>query len=119
MPDAQARLDVSKNGEIDVIVLLDRNILDEANIQIIGDEISSLIETNPNPRVLIDFKNVEHLSSAALGTLINVNNKIRQKDGILRLATIAPQLLEVFKITKLDHLFHIHPTSEDALKSFG
>lgn len=117
MPDAQSRLSCRKDGEVDIIELLDRNILDEAYIQQIGDEITALIESNPNPRVVIDFKNVEHLSSAALGTLINVNNKVRQKDGILRLTSIAPQLLEVFKITKLDHLFHIDSTTDDALKN--
>ena len=70
------------------------------------------------PKVLISFDNVDHLSSAALGTLITINNKIRGKDGQLRLANIDPQIYEVFVITKLNKLFQIHDSAEQALASF-
>ncbi len=100
------------------IEFVDRNILDEANIQQIGEEISQLVETKPQPKVLISFDNVDHLSSAALGTLITINNKIRGKGGQLRLANIDPQIYEVFVITKLNKLFQIHDSAEQALASF-
>ena len=100
------------------IEFVDRNILDEANIQQIGEEISQLVEMTLRPKVLISFDNVDHLSSAALGTLITINNKIRGKDGQLRLANIDPQIYEVFVITKLNKLFQIHDSAEQALASF-
>ena len=100
------------------IEFLDRNILDEANIQQIGEEISRLVDDHTQPKVLISFQNVDHLSSAALGTLITINNKIRTKDGQLRLSNIDAQIYEVFVITKLNKLFQIHETSEQALESF-
>jgi len=114
----QSRLVIHDDGEIVKVEFLDRNILDEANIQQIGDEISSLIESATNPKLLLSFEKVEHLSSAALGTLITINNKIRQKGGQLRLASIDKQIYEVFVITKLNKLFQIHPTNDQALKSF-
>ena len=43
---------------------------------------------------------------------------IKQKNGMLRLANIKPQIREVFTITKLDKLFKILPTRKDALASF-
>ena len=46
------------------------------------------------------------------------NNKIRGKDGQLRLANIDKQIYEVFVITKLNKLFQIHETAEQALTSF-
>ena len=52
--------------------------------------------------MLLDFATVDHLSSAALGMLINANNKIKLKNGQLRLANIKPQIMEVFVITKLE-----------------
>ena len=48
------------------------------------------------PKLLLDFGQVEHLSSAALGMLINVNSKIKQQSGQLRLVNIKPQIVEVF-----------------------
>lgn len=118
MPTQDSRLVIHKDGDITKIEFLDRNILEEANIQAIGDEISGLIDQSNSPKLLINFTNVEHLSSAALGTLITVNNKVRQKDGQLRLCNIDPQIYEVFVITKLNKLFQIHDDADAALKSF-
>ncbi len=114
-----SRLRVAEQDGITRIEFVDRNILDEANIQQIGDEISQIIDELESPRLLISFENVDHLSSAALGTLITINNKIRGKDGQLRLANIDPQIYEVFVITKLNKLFEIHEGSEQAIASFS
>ena len=117
---AQAsRLKVSKLGAITQVEFVDRNILDESNIQQIGDELNTIIDEVPTPKVLIRFANVEHLSSAALGALITVNNRVKGKDGELRLSEIDPQIREVFKITKLDKIFQIFDNADEALSSFA
>ncbi|MCH8343328.1 MAG: STAS domain-containing protein [Planctomycetes bacterium] len=118
MTSAASRIRVLEQDDVLRIEFVDRNILDEANIQQIGEEISQLVERKPQPKVLISFENVDHLSSAALGTLITINNQIRGKDGQLRLANIDPQIYEVFVITKLNKLFQIHDSAEQALASF-
>ncbi len=119
MTHDQSRLRVSDHEGVTRIEFVDRNILDQANIQQIGDEIAEIVASRKDPRVLISFDNVDHLSSAALGTLITINNKIRSKDGQLRLANIDPQIYEVFVITKLNKLFQIHESTEQALASFS
>ncbi|MFN0131886.1 MAG: STAS domain-containing protein [Phycisphaerales bacterium] len=118
MPSDSSRLRIKRAGEVTQVEFIDRNILDEANIQLIGDEIVTIIEERPKPKVLVSFSNVDHLSSAALGMLISVNNKVRAAGGQLRLADIDPQIYEVFVITKLNKLFEIHETAADAVKSF-
>lgn len=118
MPNADSRLRVRKEDDVTHVAFVDRNILDEANIQQIGEEIGSLIENESAPKLLINFANVDHLSSAALGTLITIHNKIKQRSGQLRLASIDPQIFEVFVITKLNKLFEIHDTVEQAAASF-
>ncbi|MBB6430909.1 STAS domain-containing protein [Algisphaera agarilytica] len=118
MTDKDSRLIVSEHEEITQIGFVDRNILEEANIQQIGEEIATLIDSKANPKILLNFENVEHLSSAALGTLITVNTKVKQKGGQLRLASIDKQIYEVFVITKLNKLFQIHDTTDKALGSF-
>lgn len=120
MPESSSRLMVQYDAEtgVTIVEFLDRNILDESNIQQIGDEINQIIERSAVPKLLISFENVEHLSSAALGTLITISNQVRQKDGQLRLANIHEQIYEVFVITKLNKLFQIHKTTDEALKQF-
>ncbi len=114
----ETRLNVAWNEGVLNIGFNEKNILDEGVIQYIGKEIARLIEPVPNPKLLIDFQGVEHLSSAALGTLITINNKIGQKQGQLRLANIHPQIYEVFVITKLNKLFEIYANTEEAQAAF-
>ena len=119
MSDQAPPVSVVQNKDIQIVEFTNNKILDEANIQDIGQTLGALIDEAPNPKLLLDFNTVDHLSSAALGMLINANNRIKQKNGKLRLANIKPQILEVFVITKLNKLFRIHPTREEALRSFA
>src|SRR3982751_3712918 len=109
---------VSQTKDIRIVEFQNHKILDEGNIADIGATLTAMIEEASAPKMLLDFVNVDHLSSAALGMLINANNKIKQKNGALRLTNIKPQILEVFVITKLNKLFRILPTREEALASF-
>ncbi len=59
-----------------------------------------------------------YLSSLALGTLINVKKKIARVEGQLKLCSIYPDLLEVFKITRLDTVFDIYKDEPAARQAF-
>ena len=115
-PDSRIR--VKRFDDVTCVEFIDRNILDEANIQMIGDEIAALVDGSPKPKLVISFANVDHLSSAALGTLITINNRVRGRQGQLRLSDIDPQIYEVFAITKLNKLFDIKDDEADALAAF-
>lgn len=119
MPASESRIRVKRVNNVTQVEFVDRNILDEANIQAIGDEIAALIDADQAPRLLISFANVEHLSSAALGTLITLNNRVRNKGGQLRLSNIDAQIYEVFVITRLNKIFQIHQSTDEAMKSFA
>ena len=118
MSDASSPVAVLSHGPIRIVEFVQSKILDEANIAEIGTKVGEVIDSESRPRVLLDFRNVDHLSSAALGMLINANNRVREKNGQLRLCDIKKQILEVFTITKLDKLFKIFPNRQAALDSF-
>ena len=119
MPEQAPPVAVTQDKDVRIVEFTHNKILDEGNISDIGQTLNALIDEMAKPKLLLDFAAVDHLSSAALGMLINANNRIKQKNGLFRLANIKPQILEVFKITKLDKLFKIQPTREDALRSFA
>ena len=116
---SDSRLRITESNGITQVEFVDRNILDEVNIQAISEEISGLIDAAGTPQILINFTNVDHLSSAALGALITINKKIREKSGQLRLANIDPQIYEIFVITQLNSLFNIHDTADEAIEQFA
>lgn len=118
MDKPSSHLRIKRSDHVVVVEFVDRKILEEMMIQEIGDEVNRLVESEPRIRLLLDFNSVDHLSSAALGMLITLNNKVKEQNGMLRLANINKQIFEVFKITRLNKLFQIYPTSAEALTDF-
>jgi anti-sigma B factor antagonist len=119
MPDASQRLNVTDHKDVKVVDFVDSKILDEANINEIGQHLLTLAQSVDRPKILLDFANVDHLSSAALGMLIKVNNLIKTQNGQLRLVNIRPAIMEVFEITKLNKMFKILPTRAEGLTSYN
>ncbi len=115
MTEPQANLSVRQQGAVCIVEFQDRKILEELAINQIGEQLSEIVESAAAPRLLLDFKNVEHLSSAALGMLITLSKQLTERQGKLALANIHPQIFEVFKITRLNKLFNIQDTTEDAI----
>ena len=115
---ANRHFDVSIVGDVSVVRFLDRKILDEANIQELGQELFDLVEREKRAKILLNFQNVEFLSSAALGKLITLDRKRIAHNGLLKLSNIRPEIYEVFAITKLNKVFDIYPDESDALAAF-
>jgi len=112
------RLEVEDLGDVTVVSFTDRKILDEQNIQVIGEQLFSLVDESGRKKLLLNFGNVEYMSSAALGKLITLNKKVQAAGGRLVLCNIDPQIREVFEITKLDKLFVIRNDEQEALQVF-
>jgi anti-sigma B factor antagonist len=115
--DQQPKLDVRQQSGVRIIELRDRKILDELVITRLGEQLSELVDSQPAPKLVLDFQQVEHLSSAALGVLITLNKQVTERQGKLALANIQPQIFEVFKITRLNKLFNIQNTTQAAVEA--
>ena len=118
METRSERLFLEPRGDVTIVSFMDKKILDEANIQEIGDELARLVTKDHRIKLLLNFENVEYLSSAALGKLISLHKRVREHSGQLKLCSIRPEIYEVFKITKLNLLFEIYDDEELALKTF-
>lgn len=118
MAEEASHLTVNESDGVHVVEFTDRRITEELVIADIGDALSSLITANPSIKLLLTFRQVQHLSSAALGMLIKLHKEVGEGGGRLKLSDISPQIFEVFKITRLNKLFDIHPTRDKALAGF-
>ena len=112
------RIQTAEVRGVTVVSFVDRKILDAANIQELGEELFSLVDSDGVRLMLIDFGNVEFLSSAALNKLIVLEKKVNTNSGQLRLCNLKPEIQEVFVITRLNQLFEIKDTTDDALSCF-
>ncbi len=117
MPQDNARLSVSAEGDVKVARFADRKILDEVSIMHLGESLTELVVDATPPKLVLDFANVGHMSSSALGMLITLHKRIRERNGDLCLCAIQPSIYEIFVITRLNEIFRIHKSVSDALAS--
>ena len=112
------RLEVSEVGDVTVVRFVDRRILDANNIEELGGELFGLIEQENRKKLLLNFSDVEFLSSAALNKMIILDKKLKSGGGVLKLCCLRPEIQEVFMITKLDQLFEIKVNEAQGLEAF-
>ena len=109
-----------EEGDVLVVNFTDAKILDEARIQQIGKEMMEMAAAaETNKKLLVNFQGVQFMSSAMIGKLVLLNKKSKAASVDLKFCSISPNVLEVFKITRLNKVFKIVKDEEQALKEFS
>jgi anti-sigma B factor antagonist len=66
----------------------------------------------------IDISGVRYMNSSGIGVLITILTKLRNKDGEVVLINPSQQVKKLLVITKLNNIFTIYDTKEEAIASF-
>jgi len=117
--DLYRKIEVSNNDLVTVATFKDSKILDEGALDELNVELLRLINDRAGIELLLDFHNVEFMSSAMLGLLGKIHRKVGGLKGKLKMCSIRPQIYEVFKLTNLNKLFSIHKDEAEALAAFA
>ena len=67
--------------------------------------------------LIVDLSGVEFLDSTGLGVLVGIHHRLQAHDGTLSFVGPGERLRRVFRVTRLDKLFEIHPSLDEALQS--
>jgi anti-sigma B factor antagonist len=82
-------------------------------------ELFALVDKTLDLRILIDFSNIQYLSSIVLGKLMELHKRITKAKGKLVLCSIDKKIMEVFKIMKLDKILQIEKNYKKAMNYFN
>ena len=94
------------------------SVLDAVNVTQFGNEVLEYVKSKSGINLMLDFANVDYLSSAVLTELLRVNQAIQNAGGNLRLCGLKGEVRKVFEITNLDKVFTIYGDYQQALKRF-
>lgn len=72
----------------------------------------------PSDRVILDLSQVMFLDSSGLGAVVAVM-KMLPPDRPLELAGLTPTVEKVFRLTRMDRVFTIHPEAPSAVDPAG
>jgi anti-sigma B factor antagonist len=102
---------------VTVVTFAEKSLLSGQTLQDVAAEMK-LIDGLLSSKVLINFDGVEFLSSALLGELYWLRQRIDGAGGQTKLCCIRPDLIEVFRASGFDRKFEIFDTESRALDSF-
>ena len=106
---------VETEGDLTVIAVEGQLIV--GNRQELKQTVLDALEDGAR-KFLIDFAGTGYIDSSGLGVLVSLSKKIREHGGELRLANLNDDLRSLFELTKLDTLFQIANSREEAQASF-
>ncbi len=105
---------VEAMGEFGIVRLPAR--LDVSTVKPLVEAVRASIEGDCY-RFVFDFAGTETIDSTALGAIIQLYKTVKTHDGDLRLACVGDGVRRVLAITRVDRVFSITETVDEALRN--
>ena len=80
------------------------------------NELMGLIKKKISP-LYVDFKGVSYIDSSGIATFVEGLKSMKSYNGRLRLFSISQGIMEIFRFSKLDRVFEIYGSIDDAINS--
>jgi anti-sigma B factor antagonist len=100
------------------IFRLEGSLMGDSTQQQFKDAVLKLLEQGQK-HIILDFSQVRNVNSAGLGSLITLFSRTRSVGGEFILAAVPQNVRNLLHITRLDTVFVISDSVEDALKRLG
>ena len=78
-------------------------------------ELKKQFEKQLPKKVVVDLEKVNYIDSSGLATLVEILKKTKSQGGSLGLSGLSEKVKSLFEITKLDKLFVILHTQDEAV----
>jgi len=108
---------INKREHNDIVILELNGYLDAHTSPIFEKELESIIE-NKIYKIIINFKNLDYISSAGLGVFMGYIENVRNNNGDIKLTEMNSKVFSVFDLLGFPALFDIDITEIDSIKRF-
>jgi anti-sigma B factor antagonist len=88
--------------------------IDMYSSPILREKMMDLIDNRVTP-LFVDFKGVSYIDSSGIATFVEGFKRMMSYGGRLKLIGLLEMVREIFAFSKLDKVFEIYGTFEDAL----
>ena len=101
-----------------VVTFRDRQIYDVSAVEAVESQIRALLEKKPE-NLVVNFAGVDFMVTRVINVLLIALKRIRTAGGEVYLTGMNPNIKRVFDIMRLDVVFKIFPTEEQALAALA
>ena len=78
--------------------------------------LAKLIDENP-PRLILNLTEVGYMDSSGVATLVEALQRIQRKQGRLQMHSLKPRVRSIFEIARLETIFEIYSSEDEALRA--
>ncbi|HEX9639530.1 MAG TPA: STAS domain-containing protein [Acidobacteriota bacterium] len=110
-------VEVKHSGSVAVVAVMEPQMVYE-KLESIQQQVGELIQKGAR-RVVINLSAVQMMDSSGVGLLMELNRKLDQQGGILKLAAVQPRIRSLLSMTRLDRVLDVHENEGDAVASFS
>lgn len=109
---------IEKLPDATAVVTLSGQMTLGTSLKVADSQISGIIADGVT-KLVIDLTGVDYMDSAGLGMVVYVFGAIREKQGTLRICSVAPRLLTLLQLTKTDTFLAIDQTRAESLAALA
>ncbi len=113
----EGAVELKEELEGEILFLRIKGRLDAISSPAAEKKILDLI-TNGQHHILLDFSEVDYLSSAGMRLLLRTSKKLKSVSGKLIVCAVSPNVMDVLRMSGFDHVIELAPSKEEALRLF-
>jgi anti-sigma B factor antagonist len=99
------------------VVTIPGDTLDAGNSQEFKNDIGPVLEQHK--QVVFDMSELAFVDSSGCGALLSCLRKVKEARGDLLLCRVSSQVQDLFKVVRMDEIFRIFETREEAVEAFA
>ncbi|MEO8739313.1 MAG: STAS domain-containing protein [Casimicrobiaceae bacterium] len=105
----------------DVVVALPAGRIDHAAAGLLEAQLMPVLERSAADHLaaVLDFANVEYISSVGLRVLMIAAKSMRARDRLIAIAALQPLVAEIFAISRFDKVLTVYPSVRAALEALS
>ncbi|MBM84335.1 MAG: hypothetical protein CMJ78_27590 [Planctomycetaceae bacterium] len=88
---------------------------DEENIEMLGEELFSLVQNYHCRKMVINLATVNYLTSSVLGKLITLHRRLHRNDGRMVICELQPTVEDLMSTSKLLTYFNVSSVESEAV----
>lgn len=108
-------------GDVHVGTILGSSVVEASSVGAFGKYLMDYVAKHPGIKLMLNFAQVEYMSSSTLTELIRVKEQLESTGGRFGICGVRKDVLRVFQVTNLEKHMNVHGDEDiaSAIERFG
>lgn len=111
-------LEQKEINDVQVVSLKDSNRLNALITESVKSELLQIF-SKPNTKLVFDLKGITFIDSSGFGVFLSAMKAANNNYGLFKICNVNSDVMELFKLLQLHHVFEIYDELDPCLESFN